>query len=118
MRVLFALFFITSIYSSENFIPILKKISIRGESVNISSPCTNCIAQKNYLSLEKVQVEKVRKHVFGGRTWGSQVCLKVFKARIVSSFDSDQNEAHYCLFKDSSYISTDELNYLAMKLIK
>jgi hypothetical protein len=118
MRALFLIFITLSLYAGENFTPELKQIKLKGDIVHVSKSCVSCLAQKEYLKLKKSDVEKIRDVVFGGRTWGDQVCLKIFKARIVSSFDKDKNESHYCLFKDNSYISTDELNYLSQDLIK
>jgi len=118
MRIIIALFIASFSSVANDFIPNLEKIILKAESVEISKACNNCMAQQKYLSLNKEDLERIRVHIFGGRTWGNQVCLKIFNAKIVSVYDKDRNEAHYCQFKDLSYISTDELNYLSLKLIK
>ncbi len=118
MKIIILLFIVSFTSMAKEFVPELKEITLKSESVEISKTCDNCIAQQKYLSLKKADLEKIREHIFGGRTWGNQVCLKTFSAQVVSAYDKDRNEAQYCKFKDLSYISTDELNYLSLKLIK
>ena len=116
MKKLIILFLIT-FNSFANFEPVLKTIKISEQEIQFSNGCEKCKAYLAYKSFKKSDLEKIRPLVFGGRTWGDQICIKTFKQNIRVYKDKGLNEANYCFFDDKSYISSDQLSALAFSLL-
>ena len=102
------LFFIPYLSLGSSFVPELKDVKINDTTISVSKNCKkNCLAIENFKKLDRELFKSIEKTIFGGRTAGDQVCREGFKAEVKYYRDKDQNEYHYCFFKDSSYLDVD-----------